>query len=69
MIGYIRELFGGVGPGAFHQVAVDGLMALLIVVCAVAAYYVTRVLLQVIERLILRAALPNGTTTFSRRAF
>ena len=55
MIGYIRELFGGVVQGPFHQVAVDGLMALLIVVCAVAAYYVTRVLLQVIERLILRS--------------
>ena len=38
MIGYIRELFGGVVQGPFHQVAVDGLMALLIVVCAVAAY-------------------------------
>ncbi len=31
MIGYIRELFGGVVQGPFHQVAVDGLMALLIV--------------------------------------
>ncbi|MDE6528259.1 MAG: mechanosensitive ion channel family protein [Muribaculaceae bacterium] len=55
MIDYVREFLCGLVQGPAQYVAVSGMMILLIIVCSVAAYYLTRLLLQVIERLVLRS--------------
>lgn len=55
MIDYVRDFLCGLVQGPMQYLAVSGMMVALILLCAVAAYYITRLLLQVIERLVLRS--------------
>lgn len=55
MIDYVREYLATLVQGPLQPLAVTVMMIVLIALCAVGAYYATRLLLQVIERIVLRS--------------
>lgn len=56
MISIIREALQAWIPGHAQGIAVDAAMFVVIAVCATAGYYVTKLLLGIVERLVMRSA-------------